>query len=90
MFLGASGQQVQLVTNYFPIKTCPNWTVYQYRVDFNPADDRINVLRGLLHSHASLFGAYLFDGTMIFSSTKYKSDVSNFNLKFIFYFKCNK
>lgn len=71
---GTSGQHTQLLTNYFPIKSCPNWTLYQYRVDFNPIDDRINILRGLLHTHASTLGAYIFDGTMMFSCTKYKSD----------------
>lgn len=90
MFLGSSGQQVQLITNYFPIKTCPNWTLYQYRVDFNPVDDRISILKGLLRNHTNLLGAYIFDGTVMFSSTKYKSNVSNFNIKYVFYFKNNK
>ncbi|XP_025413439.1 piwi-like protein Siwi isoform X2 [Sipha flava] len=71
---GASGQPVSLISNYFPIKTYTNWTLYQYRVDFSPEEDKVMVRRGLLSNHKDFLGAYLFEGTMLFSSKKYKSD----------------
>lgn len=65
-----------LLSNYFPITSYTSWCLYQYRVDFNPQEDRIGVTRGLLAQHKALLGGYLFDGTMIFSGTKYDPEVS--------------
>lgn len=76
LFIGKGGQDIQLTSNYFPITTYTDWTLYQYRVDFNPVQDIINIQRGLLHPHKALLGPYIFDGTMLFSSKKYKPDVS--------------
>ncbi|XP_016658527.1 piwi-like protein Siwi isoform X1 [Acyrthosiphon pisum] len=72
--LGNGGQDIQLTSNYFPITTYTDWSLYQYRVDFNPVQDKINIQRGLLSAHKELLGAYIFDGTMLFSSKKYKPD----------------
>ncbi|XP_060874625.1 piwi-like protein Siwi [Metopolophium dirhodum] len=69
--IGKGGQDIQLTSNYFPITTYTDWSLYQYRVDFNPIQDKINVQRGLLSSHKELLGAYIFDGSMLFSSKKY-------------------
>lgn len=69
--LGKGGQDIQLTSNYFPITTYTDWSLYQYRVDFNPVQDKINIQRGLLSSHKELLGAYIFDGSMLFSSKKY-------------------
>jgi aubergine-like protein len=69
-----------LLSNYFPIKTYTNWTLYQYRVDFNPKEEKVMVRRGLLSNHKDFLGAYLFDGTMLISSKKYKPDLSLFNI----------
>jgi len=44
-------------------------------VDFNPEQDKRIIQRGLLHVHVKKLGPYLFDGSMLFSSTKY-NDVS--------------
>lgn len=74
--IGEGGQKIELISNYFPITTYTDWSLYQYRVDFNPEQDRINIQRGLLSVHKELLGAYIFDGSMLFSSKKYKSDVS--------------
>ncbi|XP_050431012.1 piwi-like protein Siwi [Adelges cooleyi] len=73
---GVSGVEVQLLANYFPLKCIDKdrglmqWELYQYRVDFDPEEDRIAVKRGLLAQHRNVFGGYLFDGTMLFTSTK--------------------
>ncbi|XP_060844789.1 piwi-like protein Siwi [Rhopalosiphum padi] len=68
---GTSGQPVKLLTNYFPITSYTNWCLYQYRVDFNPEEDSINTKRGLLRQHRERLGGYLFDGTMLFSGSRY-------------------
>lgn len=64
------------MSNYFPITSYTNWCLYQYRVDFNPEEDRIAVKRGLLNQHREFLGGYLFDGTMIFSGTRFDAKVS--------------
>jgi len=86
--IGSGGQSVTLVSNYFPITTYTDWSLYQYRVDFNPVQDRINIQRGLLSTHKDVLGAYIFDGSMLFSSKKYQPDVSSRH-KFHLYFKDN-
>jgi len=76
--LGTSGQPIKLLANYFPIITYTNWCLYQYRVDYNPEEDRISTKRGLLAQHRELLGGYLFDGTMLFSGTRFDPPVSFF------------
>jgi len=73
---GTSGQPVKLLANYFPITSYTNWCLYQYRVDFSPEEDRISSKRGLLSQHRELLGGYLFDGTMLFSGTRFDPPVS--------------
>lgn len=67
---------MQLISNYFPIKSYAKWSLYQYRVNISPEEERINVLRGLISVHREFLGPYLFDGQMLFSSRKYESNVS--------------
>lgn len=67
---------MKLLANYFPITSYTNWCLYQYRVDFSPEEDRISTKRGLLAQHRDLLGGYLFDGTMLFSGTRYDPPVS--------------
>jgi len=50
--------------------------LYQYRVDFNPEEDRISTKRGLLAQHRDRLGGYLFDGTMLFSGSRFDPPVS--------------
>ncbi|XP_022160802.1 piwi-like protein Siwi isoform X2 [Myzus persicae] len=78
---GAGGQPINLISNYFPITTYTDWSLYQYRVDFNPVQDRINIQRGLLSAHKDVLGAYIFDGTMLFSGQKYKPDTLELSSK---------
>jgi len=63
------------MANYFPITSYANWSLYQYRVDFNPEEDRIGTKRGLLAQHRELLGGYLFDGSMLFSGTRFEPEV---------------
>ncbi|XP_050437858.1 piwi-like protein Siwi [Adelges cooleyi] len=73
---GFSGTELKLLANYFPLtaiatnKGLTQWEVYQYRVDFDPEEDRIAVKRSLLAQHRQIFGGYLFDGTMLFTSSR--------------------
>ncbi|KAL4154233.1 hypothetical protein QTP88_002060 [Uroleucon formosanum] len=76
---GTSGQPVKLLANYFPITSYTNWCLYQYRVAFNPEEDRISTKRGLLAQHRERLGGYLFDGTMLFSGRRFDPPV--FELK---------
>jgi len=68
-----------------------NWCLYQYRVDFSPEEDRISTKRGLLGQHRERLGGYLFDGTMLFSGSRFDPAVScciklMINQMFSFYF----
>jgi len=72
----ATGQPIQLIANYFPITTYPNWSLYQYRVNFSPVQEKINIKRGLLSAHKEVLGSYIFDGTMLFSRKKFEKNVS--------------
>jgi aubergine len=74
--LGTSGQPVKLLANYFPITSYTNWCLYQYRVDFNPEEDRISTKRALIAQHRERLGGYLFDGTMLFSGKRFDPPVS--------------
>jgi len=74
-FSGITGQPVQLMTNYFPITSYTNWSLYQYKVNFSPEEDRIIIKRGLLNNHKQFLGPFIFDGESMFSSTKYESKV---------------
>lgn len=78
---GAGGQSIELTSNYFPITTYTDWSLYQYRVDFKPEQDRINIKRGLLSAHKEFLGAYIFDGTMMFSRKKLESDTTELTSK---------
>lgn len=54
----------------------PNWTLYVYRVDYSPDVDNTSLRRGLLSEHRNLFGGYIFDGTVLYCTTKFP-DVPN-------------
>ncbi|XP_025194220.1 piwi-like protein Siwi [Melanaphis sacchari] len=75
---GANGQTVKLLANYFPITSYTDWCLYQYKVVFNPEEERISTKRGLLAQHRERLGGYLFDGAMLFSGSRY--DPSTFEL----------
>lgn len=70
LFLGGFGQPIQLQANYFKLLSTTDWCLYQYRVDFSPPEDRNVVCKGLLRAHRPTLGAYIFDGTVLYTSTK--------------------
>lgn len=69
---GTYGQKIDLQANYFQLLTKSNkhWGLYQYRVDFAPEEDRMIVRKGLLRLHRATLGAYIFDGTVMYTSTR--------------------
>ncbi|KAF0721066.1 piwi-like protein Siwi, partial [Aphis craccivora] len=73
---GSKGQPTELISNYFPITTYTDWSLYQYRVDFNPVQERTNIQRELLSAHNKFLGAYICDGKMLFSIKQFESDTT--------------
>ncbi|XP_030561453.1 protein aubergine [Drosophila novamexicana] len=71
---GFTGRKITVQTNYYKVQKRPNWTIYQYRVDFSPDVDNTRLRRGLLSEHRQLLGGYIFDGTVLFCTTKFKED----------------
>ncbi|XP_043640894.1 protein aubergine [Drosophila teissieri] len=69
---GVSGNEITVQTNYFKVKKRPNWTIYQYRVDFTPDVDNTRLRRAFMHEHRSLLGGYIFDGTVLFCTNQFK------------------
>lgn len=74
------------MTNYKPITCSNNLNLHQYAVKFTPDEHMVFVKTELLRKHKKFLGPYTFDGTSIFSTTKYKSDVSNLYDLFILFF----
>lgn len=67
-----------LKANYFPITSYATWCLYQYRVNFDPEEDRTSTKKGLLSQHRERLGGYLFDGSMLFTGTRLIPDVSQY------------
>ena len=63
-----------LQTNHFRIPTVPNWGLYKYRVDFAPEETRTFIRKGLLRLHKEKVGAYIFDGTILYTSSRLPED----------------
>ncbi|XP_037932145.1 protein aubergine-like [Teleopsis dalmanni] len=74
---GAVGRPVMVQTNYFRLLKTPEWVIHQYRVDFAPEVDLLHVRRGMIGQHKDLFGGYVFDGTLLFSTQNLKSIMVN-------------
>ena len=54
-----------------------DWSLYQYRVDFSPDEERTKIRKALMKVHKNEVGeAYLFDGSMLFTIQRLKGDVS--------------
>lgn len=67
---GTNGHRSELVANYFKIKTLADWALQQYRVDIAPEEDRTFERRNLVKVHRETFGWYIFDGTVLYTSTR--------------------
>lgn len=66
---GKGGVPVTVQANYYRVLKKPKWSIFQYRIDFSPDVDLIRARRSYIYEHRELFGGYLFDGAMLFTST---------------------
>lgn len=75
---GEMGQQVDIVANYFALRTLPEWRVYQYNVQYNPDIISMGMRRGMLREHerALLGRTIAFDGMILYLPKRLPSDVT--------------
>ncbi|KAH8261817.1 hypothetical protein KR038_009051, partial [Drosophila bunnanda] len=74
---GTEGQPISLQTNFFRLKTKPEWRIAHYHVQFEPSVENPRVRMGILSDHAKVLGSgYLFDGLQLFTTRKYAQEVT--------------
>lgn len=73
---GTTGPIIQLTTNYFKIQRKKDWGLYQYHVDFAPEIDITGIRKSVLRAHRAQFNGFLFDGSMLWSTTKLQNEVT--------------
>ena len=71
---GAGGKEISLASNYFELIAKPNWRLMQYRVDMKPEVENTKVRKALMYHHKEQLPKFLFDGTMLFSTTRLNTD----------------
>lgn len=64
---GATGKPIDLIANYFPLKTVKDWDIFQYRVDFAPNIEDTRIRKGLVRQEKAKLPGNCFDGTMMFT-----------------------
>jgi len=64
---GKNGQFIKLLSNYFMLKKGCNWSLSQYRVDFSVEVDSTRFRKKLIRDVKEAIGAYVFDGTMLYT-----------------------
>ncbi|XP_046962281.1 piwi-like protein Siwi [Vanessa cardui] len=67
---GSTGTPLDLSANYFTVETTPNWSLYQYHVDFSPEEDNTGIRKALLRVHAKTLGGYIFDGSALYTVSR--------------------
>lgn len=68
---GQAGVAIRLQANYFQLLTHTDWSLYQYRVDFAPEEDRTRVKKQLLYQATKdVLAGYVFDGSVVFTSRR--------------------
>ncbi|ALC39293.1 piwi [Drosophila busckii] len=73
--VGTDGQPIQLQSNYFSLRTKPQWEIQHYCVDFVPDIEMVRVRCGVLSEHARILGTgYLFDGKQLFTTKKFEEN----------------
>jgi aubergine-like protein len=72
---GQAGMAVDIVANYFALKTRPEWRIYQYNVDFNPDIQSIRMKRSMLSKFQERIGpTNAFDGRILYLTKKLDDD----------------
>lgn len=72
--LGQSGTKITLTANYFAIERKPDWTLHQYRVDFQPEVHLAGLRKALVRNVVPAGLGYVFDGTVLFTIEKFGGD----------------
>ena len=57
-------------SNYFALVAKPKWRLLQYRVDMSPDIDHTGVRKALLYHHKATLPKFMFDGTVLFTTTR--------------------
>ena len=58
---------IPMFTNYFRLNARPNWTLYQYHVDFSPEVDSKGMRLRMVKEHKEIIGeTHAFDGMVLF------------------------
>lgn len=79
---GSDGVPIRLQSNFFRLKTVPEWRIVHYHVEFEPPIENIRVRMGILSDQSKFLGAgYLFDGMQLFSVRKYPQDLTVLRVK---------
>lgn len=78
---GTSGTAFKCKANYYRVNTQKEWNLLQYRVDVSPDLDDLKRKKFLVNQHReSKLGAYIFDGTVLFTHQRFTTDGSNVEL----------
>ena len=78
MISGTAGSAIQLITNCFKLETKPDWTMYQYHVEYNPDVQNKGMRNKMLKEHNELLGyPKAFDGMILFLPHRLPDDVSS-------------
>ncbi|KAH8403084.1 hypothetical protein KR222_004302, partial [Zaprionus bogoriensis] len=74
---GKDGEPIKLLSNFYRVRTKPQWRIEHYHVDFKPEVEALRVRCGILSNHARVLGTgYLFDGKQLFTTKKFEQDVT--------------
>merc|ERR1712179_805275 len=71
---GTLGDEMACASNYFALIAKPNWRLLQYRVDMSPDIDNTRVRKALLYHHKSSLPKFMFDGTIMFTTSRLNPD----------------
>lgn len=72
---GTEGEPLTVTSNYFELISRPEFHLWRYRVDFSPEVDHKGVRKALLRALEALFGKYVFDGTLLYSTNNLSPQV---------------
>ncbi|XP_014605290.1 PREDICTED: protein aubergine-like isoform X2 [Polistes canadensis] len=78
---GVTGNQITLQSNYFKLPSTTDWILFQHRVDFAPEEDSIFGRKQLLKYHKERLGAYIFDGTILYTSNRLPKNIELLSIR---------
>lgn len=68
--MGSTGTKISMTANYFLVNRKSDWTLYQYRVDFEPEIHLVSMRKALTYGVLPQDVGMLFDGTVLFTIEK--------------------